>query len=429
MCRGSAERDRDVYAYDAYGNRAREQRTIGAETTLVRRSYTPLGLVDTTTFPDGARSNVTYTAANAIGSLAFAAADAPFETHAEFSAFDASHHATRVRYGNGLGEQRPTNELGQIVSLTFAAPSGTVMWQRNYVWDALRRLTAIGSPPEPESAQSFGYDAVGRLISSTGPYAPQAYGYSPGGNLIQKNDIEFAYCGHRVESGTIDARPCSTGATTPTARCWPRRGTRRRSLRLRRRKSTHTCSWARRDLRRARGADAQDCGRRNRYPLRHIGFRDDANRLDDQHTYYLPGPAGPAVQIGRLVGGPDPGTLAGVPAVGTRYLLKDQIGTTSLVTDGTGAVAASATYLPYGEVVGTPPAGYRFGFTGRELDVTSQLFYFDARYYDAFLGVSSAPMTGSQLISATRMRSTGTPTRSIRRSPWSTPTAISRGRS
>src|SRR6185369_9177305 len=105
-----------------------------------------------------------------------------------------------------------------------------------------------------------------------------------------------------------------------------------------------------------------------------------------QHTYYLLGPDGPAVQIGRLVEGPDPGALAGVPAVGSRYLLKDQIGTTSLVTDGNGAIAASAMYLPYGEVVGAPPAGYRFGFTGRELDVTSKLFYFDARYYDAFLG-------------------------------------------
>ena len=127
-------RDRDVYAFDAYGNRAHEQRTIGAETTLVQRSYTPLGLVEATTFPDGARSNVTYTVANRIRSLAFAAAEAPFETHAEYSAFDAFNRATRVRYGNGLCEQRPTNGLGQVVSLTFAGPGGTTMWQRSYVW-------------------------------------------------------------------------------------------------------------------------------------------------------------------------------------------------------------------------------------------------------------------------------------------------------
>src|SRR6185312_4499240 len=44
--------DRDVYAFDAYGNRAHEQRTIGEETTLVRRSFTPLKRVEATMFPD-----------------------------------------------------------------------------------------------------------------------------------------------------------------------------------------------------------------------------------------------------------------------------------------------------------------------------------------------------------------------------------------
>ena len=379
--------DRDVYAFDAYGNRAHEQRTIGAETTLVQRSYTPHGLVEATTFPDGARSNVTYTVANRIRSLAFAAAEAPFETYAEYSAFDAFNRATCVRYGNGLGEQRPTNGLGQVVSLTFAGPGGTTMWQRNYVWDALRRLTAIGAPADPVSAQSFGYDAVGRLVSSTGPYVPQTYGYSLGGNLIQKNDIAFAYRGHRVESGTIDGKTVFDGSydadgallaatRNGVAAAYVYDGE-SRLVRAPGLVATY-------DAHGVRTRKTADDGTDTRY----ITSDFETTRIGStvQHTYYLLGPAGPAVQISRLVGGSDPGTLAGVPAVGTRYLLKDQIGTTSLVTDGNGAVAASATYLPYGEVVGTPPAGYRFGFTGRELDVTSQLFYFDARYYDSFLG-------------------------------------------
>jgi RHS repeat-associated protein len=379
--------DEDVYAFDAYGNRAHEKRTIGAEATVVSRSFTPLGLVEATTFPDGARSKVTYTVANRIQSLAFAAAEAPFETQAEYSAFDASNHATRVRYGNGLCEQRPTNELGQIVSLTFAAASGTVMWQRDYAWDALRRLVAIGSPEEPVSAQSFCYDAVGRLVSSTGPYDPQTYGYSPGGNLIQKNDIAFAYRGHRVESGTIDVTTVFEGGYDADGALLAatRNGVgaayvydgESRLVRAPGLVATY-------DAHGVRTRKTADDGTDTRYVT--LDFETTRVGSTVQHTYYLLGPAGPAVQIGRLVAGPDPGLLAGVPAVGTRYLLKDQIGTTALVADGNGVVAARATYLPYGEVVGTPPAGYRFGFTGRELDVTSQLLYFDARYYDSFLG-------------------------------------------
>ncbi|MGY4646857.1 RHS repeat-associated protein [Mycobacterium sp. URHB0021] len=379
--------DRDVYAFDAYGNHAYEQRTIGGETTVVQRSYTPLGLAEATTFPDGARSTVTYTVANRIRSLAFAAAEAPFQTHAEYSAFDASSRATHVLYGNGLGEQRPTNELGQIVSLTFAASSGTAMWQRNYVWDALRRLTAIGSPADPASAQRFGYDAVGRLVSSTGPYAPQTYGYSLGGNLIQKNDIAFAYRGHRVESGHInrttvfegsyDADGALLAATRNDVAATYLYDGEGRLLRAPGLVATYDAHGIRTRKTANDGTDT-----------RYIAPDFETTRVGPtrQHTYYLLGPSGPAVQIGRLVEGPDPGIVAGVPAVGTRYLFKDQIGTTSLVTDGNGTVAASAMYLPYGEVVGKPPTGYRFGFTGRELDATSQLFYFDARYYDAFLG-------------------------------------------
>ncbi|MFH1840127.1 MAG: RHS repeat-associated core domain-containing protein [Nanoarchaeota archaeon] len=66
------------------------------------------------------------------------------------------------------------------------------------------------------------------------------------------------------------------------------------------------------------------------------------------------------------------------------YYHKDRLGSTTVVTDESGAIVESNTYLPYGENLGN--SDETFGFAGKERDV-SGLTYFNARYYDPSLGV------------------------------------------
>jgi len=86
----------------------------------------------------------------------------------------------------------------------------------------------------------------------------------------------------------------------------------------------------------------------------------------------------------------------------TRYLTKDHLGSTRLVTDQTGTIATCYDYLPFGEALTAgrptcfqsagfyqqyPPADKQaVRFTGKERDAESGLDYFGARYMSAAMG-------------------------------------------
>jgi len=77
--------------------------------------------------------------------------------------------------------------------------------------------------------------------------------------------------------------------------------------------------------------------------------------------------------------------FAQVAAANVTSYLVDALGSTSAVTDGTGAVAASYTYSPYGDTTASASVNTPFQYTGRENDGDSNLYYYRARYYSPSL--------------------------------------------
>lgn len=77
--------------------------------------------------------------------------------------------------------------------------------------------------------------------------------------------------------------------------------------------------------------------------------------------------------------------LATVTSAGVVYWLHtDHQGSVIATSDSTGKAVATATYSPHGE--GEPPAQSPFGYTGREYDAETGLYYYRARYYSPYLG-------------------------------------------
>jgi RHS repeat-associated protein len=76
----------------------------------------------------------------------------------------------------------------------------------------------------------------------------------------------------------------------------------------------------------------------------------------------------------------------------TTYDHADQIGSTRLLTAGTGWPVASDTYNPYGQ--GPTPGVNHYLFTGKERDTESGLDYFGARYYGSSMGRWMSPDPG-----------------------------------
>ena len=70
------------------------------------------------------------------------------------------------------------------------------------------------------------------------------------------------------------------------------------------------------------------------------------------------------------------------------WALTDQLGTVKDLVDSSGSVANHVRYDSFGGVVSQSNSalGSRYGFTGREFDAETGLYYYRARYYDASVG-------------------------------------------
>lgn len=79
------------------------------------------------------------------------------------------------------------------------------------------------------------------------------------------------------------------------------------------------------------------------------------------------------------------------------FYLYDHLGGIDAVVDENGDIAERRDYLPYGrERLSAGDAKENYGFTGKELDEETGLYYYGARYYDPLIGrfVSQDPWEG-----------------------------------
>jgi RHS repeat-associated protein len=88
--------------------------------------------------------------------------------------------------------------------------------------------------------------------------------------------------------------------------------------------------------------------------------------------------------------------LAADSATGMLWALADRLGSIDTLTDADGNVLDERTFDSFGRLLSesNPSVSFRYGYTGRELDLESGLDYYRARYYDAAVGrfVSVDPM-------------------------------------
>jgi RHS repeat-associated protein len=77
-----------------------------------------------------------------------------------------------------------------------------------------------------------------------------------------------------------------------------------------------------------------------------------------------------------------------------RYVHQDHLGSTSVITDDTGAAVYEATYDPWGNVrTSTGAADTDRLCTGQRFDAATGLYYYNARYYDPYLARFTSPDT------------------------------------
>lgn len=80
------------------------------------------------------------------------------------------------------------------------------------------------------------------------------------------------------------------------------------------------------------------------------------------------------------------------------YWHGDHLGSSSVITDSTGAKVQALTYQPHGGVntnqsFTTPAVDVPYKFTGKEFDYSTDFYYYESRYYDPWFGRFISPDT------------------------------------
>jgi RHS repeat-associated protein len=159
----------------------------------IAAAYDANSRVSAVTYPSGFAVNYLYTNLGYSRQLADAVTGVAYWTA---NARDAEQHLTLQTAGNGIvttqGYDAPTGRLTSIAAGTSNAVANFA-----YTYDVLGDLTSRADA-NTSLSETFAYDALDRLISSTVNFTPtplvKTFTYDPIGNLLSKSDVgTYAY--------------------------------------------------------------------------------------------------------------------------------------------------------------------------------------------------------------------------------------------
>lgn len=429
----SAGVDKDLsyttrYQYDTWN---RVQRMTYPDGEVLTYHYNHGGLVDGAT---GVKNNTSY----------------PYLTRLDYDAFE---QRTLLETGNGVRTSYTYDtEDRRLASLQAAKADGTTFQNAGYAYDPSGNITSVvTSAPAVDGlggagTQTFAYDQLNRLTTSTGSYQAPAGGtdhyelaltYDSLGDVTTKNqthdliaadatatpqtDTSYRYA--YAYQGSQPHAPSTVGPFTyrydANGNMVSRSGPGKQKLELDWNDADQlVCSSASGgrtaeepstvDPVALEGGDSHECDVSYVY--------DDQNQRvvkhdEDDNVAVYPNPAytqrnksafkhvfiGETRLVSKLVQSSGAGEAAG-----EYFFSTDHLGSTAYGTDAGGKVVEHARYLPSGESWAQErstalPSPY--GFNGKELDPETGLYYYGDRYYDprTTLWQSADPQMGTYL--------------------------------
>jgi RHS repeat-associated protein len=366
--------------YDVFGQSTLLGLSIRGQTFEQRRAYSPSGLIETLVFHDKAVARYTYDGLGQIRKLTYEPLDGKERPVATYDGYNAFGRPVAGVAGNGVQRRWCYTEGGLIRSQQVAGPGahGVRLFARSFTRDTFGRILTIRDAITDRELGSYSYDGADQLQLWTDPYGvAHSIRFDTAGNVLETGSRALIY-----NKASIEVTPAVGAPYTLTSDPSGNRiSTSREPAQtykydaLNRLVATGLVEFiydhqGRRLLKSSAG------GHQTVYvtadDIIHSRGSDSTvvRLLRDQHgvAAVLEEPAGAASRL--------------------YFLEYDQVGSTVLVTNESGAVAAEPRYEPFGRLV-NPTAGlspFLPGFGGQAIDPETGLAYFNARYLDLDVG-------------------------------------------
>ena len=384
------------YSFDTQGNRSSETLQLTGYPAYTKGTqFDPLRRLTQLSYPDQTLLQHIYQLGNLAQSNLQGTA---YATYANYTPLGLPQNIT---YGNGASASYSYSPTGLINNSRILDALQQPLLDQTVSWDHLFHVKAIDDNLKEtvDYSQAFTHQ-LHRLTAAKadGLYGSLQYSYDASGNLIGQNDVVYSYNAHRVIDGTADGVNVFVATYDANGNVQSKQnaaGQWQFSYDPLNRMQGATLNGAQmltvpaidQDGRRLIKIDNQDITSVYAFPPYTITNYPTGS----VSTRYLPsaggGPVG-AVTV-TLAGDPptDPGS--GYPTPGRLYYSSDYLSTTQITTGDDGRLVSRFAYTPYGTPIQTGTAGpdnVRPKFQGKELDSSTGLYYFDARYLDSVTG-------------------------------------------
>lgn len=371
-------------AYDTLQRPSSTSLTLDGQTFTTSTTYDSAGRTATVTYPSGLVVGYTYDATHGkVSQLRdMRVATAP-KTLWSATTRNAEGHVTAITYGNGLTGSRTFDpKTGNVTGLKVQNGT-TVLDDIALGYDIVDNLTSR-SNATTAVAETFAYDALQRLTSfSRGTTVAGTYAYDAVGNFTQKSDVgAYAYTGSRLSSIGRDTYSYDANGNVLSGAgrtlTWTSFNMPKTIV-----KGTTTLTFS---------YDGDHARIKQVAPSGTTYYADAGSyeKTGTTHRHYL---KVEGESVGEL-------TISGATS-SMHYHHTDHLGSLSLVTTETGAIAERLSWDPWGArrltngQAGPVTSAFRRGFTGHEQLDSVGLVHMNGRVYDPVIGrfLSADPVT------------------------------------
>lgn len=400
-----------TYTYNARNLVVGENKTftgLANKNFAITKTYDLDGRLKTLT--DAANKTITYAYDNRakLSAVGLGAQNLATYTYTAFGKPDT------ISYGNGVTTVHTYDGLQRVQSIVTKNSAAQVLWSEQYTYDAQSNRATMTD--HTGRSVSYAYDSLDQLTGATytvdGVQSTITYAYDTAGNRTALN-TPMGNTNYQYLAGTNELTQVSNNDLIIGVQ-FNANGSLQKETHSKSGVNQQTIDYAYTPDNRLSGityhtvntnptitADVAD--KTISFAYDDFGNRTRKTINGSESTYYFNqgltvlheiDTAGTVVK--SIVQGV--GQVAEISAAGAiTYTHQDVLGSTALLTNETGVVVGEYDYDAFGAIIGHDGADTNYTFTNQEYDAESELYYFNARYYNPALGrfISRDPLLGS----------------------------------